>query len=204
MAYTNHARPEGLKDRPPCPIKVLSPTPNRRPVWRPVPEGGDAGRNRSRKPDVGRVGWRRRTADLQCPDGRSFGFRDRPQPVLGSAGGRRSLSSFGRGDVVVVLFPFSIGMNAKTRPAVVVSPIPFGNGHDYLLCLMTMTAQPGEPNLLPVSATDFEPGAAYNGSGFVRPTVLFTMDGGQVNKCIGRLNAAMIEKVMAPVRALVA
>ncbi|CAN5396436.1 hypothetical protein BH11ARM2_BH11ARM2_10740 [soil metagenome] len=60
-------------------------------------------------------------------------------------------------------------MDSKRRPAVVISPVPYGNECDYLMCLMTATADPGEKNLLAISADDFDLGATYSGSGYIRP-----------------------------------
>ncbi len=120
------------------------------------------------------------------------------------------MSRFVRGEIVVVPFPFSTGMDYKVRPALVISPLKFGSGHDYFLCCVSLTAEPSEQNLIEFDkAIDMEPDVAYRGKegsgiGYIRPTTLFTIDGNQVNKSLGKLLDHKIEEVMAVIRAVVA
>jgi|GEM_PF-6140707 len=93
-------------------------------------------------------------------------------------------------------------MDYKRRPALVLAAVPFGDSHDYLLCACSLTAEPGEHHLIPFAEGDLKADSAFRGSGFIRPTILFTIDGRQVNRSLGQLNEAKLYEVMRLVREL--
>lgn len=124
---------------------------------------------------------------------------------MGSSGGRRGLSRFVRGEVVVVPFPFSTGMDYKRRPALIISPVPYRDTFDYFLCACSLTAEHGEHHLIEFNIDDFESNLEYSRqeTSYIRPTTLFTIDGARVIKSLGKLSESKIDEVMAVVRGLV-
>ncbi|MHB8637816.1 MAG: type II toxin-antitoxin system PemK/MazF family toxin [Fimbriimonadaceae bacterium] len=114
------------------------------------------------------------------------------------------MARFIRGEIVVVPFPISTGMDYKRRPALVLAPIPFGSKFDYLLCAMSATKEDLEHHLIDMSAADVKPGGTFSGDYYIRPTTLFTMDGAQLVYSLGHLTNAKLTEVLAVVRPLVA
>jgi mRNA interferase MazF len=81
------------------------------------------------------------------------------------------VGEFVKGDVIVVLFPFSDLSNAKKRPALVVAPL---DGDDVILCQIT-SRQVADRYSMPISDDDFSDGSLRQDSN-VRPNRLFTAD----------------------------
>jgi mRNA interferase MazF len=81
------------------------------------------------------------------------------------------MARFVKGDVVVVLFPFSDLSNAKKRPALVVAELA---GEDLILCQITSQALQDE-YAIPLSMADFSEGNLHQESN-IRPNRLFTAD----------------------------
>ena len=81
------------------------------------------------------------------------------------------MGQFVKGDVVVVLFPFSDLSNAKKRPALVVAGL---SGNDVILCQITSQAA-SDSYAIPLAPTDFSQGQ-LNQNSYIRPNRLFTAD----------------------------
>lgn len=111
---------------------------------------------------------------------------------------------FVRGEIVVVAFPFSTGMDYKRRPALILASVPFASDFDYLLCACSLTAETGEPNLINLAQHDLQDGEGLKRDGYIRPTTLFTIDGRQVNRSLGSLGTHKLDEVLTVVRRLLA
>ncbi len=81
------------------------------------------------------------------------------------------MGGFVKGDIVVVLFPFSDLSSAKKRPALVLAT---PDGDDVILCQITSRLISDRYAIL-ISETDFSSGSLRQESN-VRPTRIFTAD----------------------------
>ena len=106
-------------------------------------------------------------------------------------------SSFLRGDVVVIPFPFSDLSASKRRPALLLAALP---GNDAILCQITSQARKGL-HTIPVVASDFMTGGLQRNS-YIRPERLFTADTRIIAYTIGHLSDARIQEVLAAIRTL--
>ena len=79
------------------------------------------------------------------------------------------MARFVKGDVVVVVFPFSDLTDTKKRPALVVAE---ASSSDFILCQITSQATK-DSNAIALKNLDFESGALKRDS-FIRPNRLFT------------------------------
>jgi mRNA interferase MazF len=95
-----------------------------------------------------------------------------------------------RGDVLVVLFPFTDLTNAKRRPALVLQDLA---GDDMILCMITSQAT-HDPDAIPLGTADFANGTLHKPS-FIRPTRLFTGENSIVSYRAGGLLPAKIDAV---------
>jgi mRNA interferase MazF len=100
-----------------------------------------------------------------------------------------------KGDIVVVLFPFSDLSSAKKRPALVLaSP----DGDDVILCQITSRLVSDRYAIL-ISEADFSSGSLRQDSN-VRPTRIFTADKKIIQYIAGHLNdntiTAIIDRVV--------
>jgi hypothetical protein len=95
--------------------------------------------------------------------------------------------------------PLSTGMYIKFRPAVVVAPVPYGQSWDYLLCIVTSQSDAGDRHKIEIMQGDVLDSTRPI-VGYIRPTVLFTMDNLQVNRTIGRLTSDKLDQVIDTVR----
>src|SRR5438067_1756145 len=87
-----------------------------------------------------------------------------------------------RGDVLVVLFPFTDLTNAKRRPARVLQDL---SGDDMILCMITGQATQDQ-DAIPLDTPDFADGTLHKPS-FIRPARLFTGENAIVNYRAGSL-----------------
>ena len=88
-----------------------------------------------------------------------------------------------KGDVVVVLFPFSDLSSAKKRPALVIAA---PDGDDIILCQITSRLISDRYAIL-IGEADFSSGSLRQESN-VRPTRIFTADRRIIQYTAGHLN----------------
>jgi mRNA interferase MazF len=112
-----------------------------------------------------------------------------------------STTSYKRGDIVLVSFPFTDLTFAKRRPALVVSPDAF-NALNADLILVAVTSQLGaHPHSVTVLPGDCEDGALAKES-MVRMTKVFTLSSALVFKKLCRLGDQKLDVVLAGLRGL--
>jgi len=109
------------------------------------------------------------------------------------------LAKFVKGEVVVILFPFSDLTQAKRRPALVVAGL---EGDDLILCQITSQAIK-DKYAIPIIDSDFETGSLKQSSN-VRPNRIFTADSHIALYRVGNLEtgklAEVIEKIVEIIR----
>jgi mRNA interferase MazF len=110
------------------------------------------------------------------------------------------VGAFVKGDVVVVPFPFSQAAGEKKRPALVLASWPCLNTTDYLLCLISAQFVP-DPHTMPLSPSDFESGSLDRMS-YIRPSYLFTVAEGRIDRKIGALRADKLDEVTESIKGL--
>ena len=97
-----------------------------------------------------------------------------------------------KGDVVVVLFPYSDLSNAKRRPALIVA-IPPGN--DLIVC--QITSRPVKDKLaISLFEADFFYGGSLNQTSNIRPQKLFTVDKRIVAAKVGIIKTKKMQRVI--------
>jgi len=101
------------------------------------------------------------------------------------------MGEFVKGDVVVVLFPFTDLSNAKKRPALVITPL---DGDDVILCQIT-SRQVMDQYSIPISEEDFIEGSLRQDSN-VRPNRLFTADSRIIQYRAGHLKDQALNAVI--------
>ena len=101
------------------------------------------------------------------------------------------MGGFIKGDVVVVLFPFSDLSSAKKRPALVVA-VP--EGDDVILCQIT-SRQITDQYAIPLRDQHFSSGSLRQESN-IRPNRLFTADSRIIQYRAGHLNDEHLEQVI--------
>jgi mRNA interferase MazF len=100
------------------------------------------------------------------------------------------VTRFGRGDVVVVPFPFSDLSQAKRRPALVVAA---AGSEDVILCQITSRAI-RDGLEVGIDRDDFASGSLHQPSN-VRPNRLFTADRRILMYSPGTLNTAAMTRI---------
>lgn len=108
------------------------------------------------------------------------------------------MGGFVKGDVVVVLFPFSDLSSAKKRPALVITAL---DGDDVLLCQIT-SRQISDQYSIPLSSEQFLSGSLRQESN-IRPNRLFTADTRIIQYRAGHLKDHAIEPVIKKIIALI-
>ncbi len=96
-----------------------------------------------------------------------------------------------KGDVVVVLFPFSDLSSAKKRPALVIAT---PDGDDVILCQITSRLISDRYAIL-IGETDFSSGSLRQESN-VRPTRIFTADRRIIQYTAGHLKDEKMSAVV--------
>lgn len=101
------------------------------------------------------------------------------------------MGGFVKGDVVVVLFPFSDMRSAKKRPALVLAPL---DGDDGILCQITSRSI-RDRYAIAISDNDFVSGSLRQESN-IRPNRLFTADTRIIQYTTGRLMDTTTKRVI--------
>ena len=101
------------------------------------------------------------------------------------------MGGFIKGDVVVVLFPFSDLSSAKKRPALICG-VP--EGDDVILCQIT-SRQITDQYATPLRDQHFSSGSLRQESN-IRPNRLFTADSRIIQYRAGHLNDEHLEQVI--------
>ncbi len=96
-----------------------------------------------------------------------------------------------RGDVVVLLFPFSDLSSSRKRPAVVVANL---SGDDLILAQITSAASRSDEYAVSLETKDFQMGK-LDVSSLIRPNKLFTADISIISSKIGTLKENKIKEV---------
>jgi len=109
------------------------------------------------------------------------------------------LARFVKGDVVVVLFPFSDLSNAKKRPAFIVAEL---DGDDLILCQITSQALHDRYSIS-LSTSDFMEGK-INQESHVRPNRLFTADQRIIEYRIGKASPEKTREVISGIVEIIA
>ena len=112
-----------------------------------------------------------------------------------------STTSYRRGDIVLVSFPFTDLTFTKRRPALVISPDEFNRlNQDLILAAVTSQLNP-LPYSIPVLPGDCTVGVLPRES-IVRLTKLFTLSTALVAKKLCQLNGQKLNEVLASLRTL--
>ncbi len=100
------------------------------------------------------------------------------------------MGEFVKGDIVVVLFPFSDLSSVKKRPALVLAT---SDGDDVILCQITSRLVSDRYAIL-IGDDDFSSGSLRQESN-VRPTRIFTADKKIIQYTAGHLKDDAMEKI---------
>jgi mRNA interferase MazF len=110
-------------------------------------------------------------------------------------------TSYRRGDVVLVPFPFTDLTGSKQRPALVVSSDAFNASHDDVLLVAITSRVPAtlSSNEVVISSTDLGP------SGLLKPSVvktakLITIHQALIRKSIGKMPPPALKQVLEVIR----
>ena len=109
------------------------------------------------------------------------------------------MGKFVKGDVVIVLFPFSDLTNAKKRPALVVKQL---NRDDAVVCQITKQNVP-DGYSIELRAAEFSKGGLPIDPSYIRPNRLFTVDTNIVGRKVGSLTKSKIDKVIKEIIAII-
>ena len=101
------------------------------------------------------------------------------------------MATFVKGDVVVILFPFSDLSQSKRRPALVLASL---KGNDAILCQIT-SKNIKDNYAIAIDDADFESGSLKQASN-VRPNRLFTADTHIILYRIGIINKEKLNQVI--------
>jgi mRNA interferase MazF len=112
-----------------------------------------------------------------------------------------STTTYSRGDIVLVSFPFTDLTFTKQRPALVISPDTFNclNG-DLILAAVTSQLSP-LPHSIPLMPEDCTNGTLPKAS-MVKLTKVFTLSAVLVRKRLCRLSEEKLKNVLAELRDL--
>ena len=109
-----------------------------------------------------------------------------------------STTSYRRGDIVLVSFPFTDLTAAKRRPALVVSPDSFNEATSDLV-LAAITSQSSEDTTLLIVESDCVDGTLPKTSA-LKPTKLFTIHSTLVIKKVCALRPEKLDAVLGDLR----
>jgi len=99
------------------------------------------------------------------------------------------MERFVKGDVVVLLFPFSDLSGSKKRPALVIANIL---GDDLILCQITSTARIDDYSIF--LGTDDFIDCGLQQTSLIRPNKIFTADKSIISYRVGHLSAQKIKE----------
>ncbi len=100
----------------------------------------------------------------------------------------------GRGDLVVVKFPFSDLSGAKLRPGLVVGKAERG---DYILC--QLTSQSYNDDGIEIDPRKDVTEGKLRGTSYARPLKLFTANERVIKGVIGRLSSEKFESIVGKI-----
>jgi mRNA interferase MazF len=100
------------------------------------------------------------------------------------------MEKFMKGDVIVVLFPFSDLTSAKRRPALIVAEL---DGDDFIIAQIT-GANRNDSYSVVLKNSDFKSGS-LNQLSLIRPNKLFTADKSIIDYKAGSLHLNKIKEV---------
>lgn len=109
-----------------------------------------------------------------------------------------STTSYRRGDIVLVSFPFTDLSSSKRRPALVISPDGF-NDHGQDLVLAAITSERPDDRFIALTASDFAEGALPKES-FVKVGKIFTLHSALVLKRLCALRPEKLDDVLRELR----
>jgi len=101
------------------------------------------------------------------------------------------VARFVKGDVVVVLFPFSNLSQNKRRPALVLAEL---EGDDLILCQITSQKR-GDRYAVQLNHRDFVEGSLKQESN-IRPNRIFTADTSIISYSVGNLKPDKLKEVI--------
>ncbi len=107
------------------------------------------------------------------------------------------METFVKGDVVVLLFPFSDLSSSKKRPAFVVSVL---EGDDLILCQITSSRS--DKYSVAIKNADFKQGR-LNVESCIRPNRLFTADKSILQYKVGSLSQNKIKEVIKKIEEII-
>ena len=112
-----------------------------------------------------------------------------------------STTTYKRGDVVLVSFPFTDLTAAKQRPALIISPDSVNRfSQDFILAAITSQLTEDERSIA-LTESDFLHGKLPKKS-VVRLTKVFTMHSMLIRKKIGSLKPVKMDEVLSRIRKL--
>ena len=103
-----------------------------------------------------------------------------------------------KGDVVVILFPFSDLSESKRRPALILTKL---QGNDLILCQIT-SKKTKDSYAIPLLETDFKKGTLKKDSN-IRPNKIFTADNSIIEYKVGSLEQTKTRKVIEKVCSII-
>jgi mRNA interferase MazF len=104
------------------------------------------------------------------------------------------MGRFIKGEVVVILFPFTDLSGTKRRPAFVVTPL---RGDDVILCQITSQNR-NDGYSIPISKDDFVTGGIPIDSN-IRPNLLFTADSNKIIESKGLVSQTKVKQVIGKI-----
>jgi mRNA interferase MazF len=109
----------------------------------------------------------------------------------------KSLEELRKGDVIAVSFPFSDGVGAKRRPALVIAE---SDRHNILIC--PITSKSGRDFELKLEDQDFSIGKLDLSPCYIRPNIIATAEKTRVTRYVGRVKAEKLSQVIDQVIAI--
>ena len=102
------------------------------------------------------------------------------------------MERFVKGDVVVLLFPYTDFSSVKKRPAVVIATL---KGNNVILAQIT-THQRNDEDVISLTRKDFASGSLSSDS-FIMASLMFTADSSKVEYKAGKLKPEKIKEVQS-------
>jgi len=112
-----------------------------------------------------------------------------------------STTSYRRGDIVLVSFPFTDLTATKSRPALIVSPDSVNQLTEDLILAAITSQLADDEHSLRIQASDFLEGSLPKPS-MIKLTKLFTMHSLLIRKKIAALTPAKMDEVLSQMRTL--
>ncbi len=110
-----------------------------------------------------------------------------------------STTSYRRGDIVLVSFPFTDLTSSKRRPALIISPDSFNAAGEDLVLVAITSRITDDPNVVHLSGADFSEGWLPKKS-IVKTTKLFTIHSSLIVKKVCTLTRQKTAEALQAVR----